>query len=166
MPHIPSLGYSHCEVIRFQPYVFYPDKPIEVQITVNHIDTSDKSFVHDASVSWVERVDYHEFTACVMAAGFNERKSSANVTVDWIGYQGAPVGGVSGEVRISEWWTGTTCETVNYPSVSDLFVFVFFSFHFFLHVTGVALFKFFLKKPKTKINKLNKMKLKNCSKGN
>ena len=28
MPHIPSLGYSHCEVIRLRPYVFYPDKPL------------------------------------------------------------------------------------------------------------------------------------------
>ncbi|KAJ7382910.1 hypothetical protein OS493_031968 [Desmophyllum pertusum] len=43
MPHIPSLGYSHCEVINLKPYVFYPDKPTEVQITVNHIDSSDKS---------------------------------------------------------------------------------------------------------------------------
>ncbi len=118
MPHIPSLGYSHCEVIRFKPYVFYPDKPIEVQITVNHIDTSDKSYVHDAAVSWVENVDYDRFTACVMAAGFNERKSSANVTVDWMAYQGAPVGGVTGKVRMSQWWTGTTCETVNFPRVS------------------------------------------------
>ena len=120
MPHIPSLGYSHCEVIGFQPYVFYPDKPIEVQITVNHIDTSDSSYVHDAAVSWVEDVNYDRFTACVMAAGFNERKSTANVTVDWIGYQGAPVGGVTGEVRVSQWWTGTTCETVNFPTVSNL----------------------------------------------
>ncbi|KAL9962005.1 hypothetical protein ACROYT_G031057 [Oculina patagonica] len=115
MPHIPSLGYSHCEAIRFKPYVFYPDKPIEVQITVNHIDTSDKSYVHDAAVSWVENVSYDQFTACVMAAGFNERKSHANVTVDWMAYQGAPVGGVAGNVRISQWWTGTTCESVNFP---------------------------------------------------
>jgi len=116
MPHVPSLGYSYCEVIRFQPYVFYPDKPIEVQIAVNHIDTSDKTYVHDAAVSWVEDVNYDRFTACVMTAGFNERKSTANVTMDWIGYQGAPVGGVTGDVRISQWWTGTTCETVNFPS--------------------------------------------------
>ncbi|XP_078383750.1 uncharacterized protein LOC144666229 [Oculina patagonica] len=115
MPHIPSLGYSHCEVIRFKPYVFYPDKPIEMQITVNHIDTSDKSYVHDAAVSWVENVNYDTFTACVMAAGYNERKSHANVTVDWMAYQGAPVGGVAGNVRISQWWTGTTCETLNFP---------------------------------------------------
>ena len=37
MPHIPSLGYSHCEVIPFKPYVFYPDKQIEVQITVTSL---------------------------------------------------------------------------------------------------------------------------------
>ena len=122
MPHIPSLGYSHCEVIRFKPYVFYPDKPIEVQITVNHMDTSDKSYVHDAAVSWVEIVNDDQFTACVMAAGFNERKSNANVTVDWMAYQGAPVGGVTGEVRMSQWWTGTTCETVIFPKVCDFFV--------------------------------------------
>ncbi|KAL9961058.1 hypothetical protein ACROYT_G029938 [Oculina patagonica] len=116
MPHIPSLGYSHCEVIRLKPFVFYPDKPLEVQISVNHIDTSDTSYVHDAAVSWVENVAYNQFTACVMAAGYNERKSNANVTVDWMTYQGAPEGGVAGEVRISQWWTGTTCKAVNFPS--------------------------------------------------
>ncbi|CAH3179782.1 unnamed protein product, partial [Porites lobata] len=118
MPHIPSLGYSHCQVIRFRPFVFYPDKPIQVQITVNHIDTSDMNYVHDAAVSWIEDVTYDQFTACVMAAGYNERKSHANVSIDWIAYQGAPVGGVTGEVRMSQWWTGTTCKTVNFPSVS------------------------------------------------
>ncbi|CAH3189906.1 unnamed protein product, partial [Porites evermanni] len=118
MPHIPSLGYSHCEVIRFRPFVFYPDKPIQVQITVNHINTSDMNYVHDAAVSWFEDATYEQFTACVMAAGYNERKSRANVSIDWIAYQGAPVGGVTGEVRMSQWWTGTTCKTVNFPSFS------------------------------------------------
>ncbi|XP_073250476.1 uncharacterized protein [Porites lutea] len=121
MPHIPSLGYSHCEVIRFRPFVFYPDKPIQVQITVNHINTSDVNYVHDAAVSWFEDATYEQFTACVMAAGYNERKSRANVSIDWIAYQGAPVGGVTGEVRMSQWWTGTTCKTVNFPSVSFFF---------------------------------------------
>ncbi|XP_073250982.1 uncharacterized protein [Porites lutea] len=116
MPHIPSLGYSHCEAVRFRPFVFYPDKPIQVQITVNHIDTSDMTYVHDAAVSWIEDVSYEQFTGCVMAAGYNERKSSANVSIDWIAYQGAPVGGVTGEVRMSQWWTGTTCKTVSFPS--------------------------------------------------
>ena len=129
MPHIPSLGYSHCEVIRFRPFVFYPDKPIQVQITVNHIDTSDMNYVHDAAVSWIEDVTYEQFTACVMAAGYNERKSRANVSIDWIAYQGAPVGGVTGEVRMSQWWTGTTCKTVNFPSVR-FFAFKFSIIHF------------------------------------
>ena len=119
MPHIPSLRYSHCEAVRFRPFVFYPDKPIQVQITVNHIDTSDMTYVHDAAVSWIEDVSYEQFTGCVMAAGFNERKSRANVSIDWIAYQGAPVGGVTGAVRMSQWWTGTTCETVSFPSVSQ-----------------------------------------------
>ena len=130
MPHIPSLGYSHCHAIHFKPFVFYPDKPIQVQITVNHMDTSDKSYVHDAAVSWVENVNNDGFTACVMAAGYNERKSYANVTVDWMAYQGAPVGGVAGEVRMSQWWTGNTCATVMFPTVSDL-CWVFLSFPFF-----------------------------------
>ena len=125
MQHTPSLGYSFCQVIRLEPYVFYPDKPVEAQITVNHLDTSDKSYVHDASVSWVEHVNYDKFTACVMTAGFNERMSYSNVTVDWLAYQGAPVGGVAGVQRISQWWTGTTCETVTFPTVSS-FLFVFF----------------------------------------
>ena len=129
MPHIPSLGYSHCHAIHFKPFVFYPDKPIQVQITVNHMDTSDKSYVHDAAVSWAENVNNDGFTACVMAAGYNERKSYANVTVDWMAYQGAPVGGVAGEVRISQWWTGTTCVTVMFPTVSGL-CWVFLSFTF------------------------------------
>ncbi|XP_022808410.1 uncharacterized protein LOC111345401 [Stylophora pistillata] len=119
MPHIPSLGYSHCEIIRLRPFVFYPDKPIEVQITVNHIDTSDKSYVHDAAVPWVENISTDQFTACVMAAGFNERKSNANVTLDWMAYQGAPVGGVAGEEQTSQWWTGTTCKAVNFPSFNS-----------------------------------------------
>ncbi|XP_073252197.1 uncharacterized protein [Porites lutea] len=116
MPHIPSLGYSHCEVIHLRPYVYYPDKPLQVQLTVNHVDTRDMNYVHDAAVSWIEDVSYENFTACVMAAGYNERKSRANVSIDWIAYQGAPVGGISGEVRMSQWWTGTTCKTVNFPS--------------------------------------------------
>ena len=118
MSHIPSLGYFQCDEVRLKPYVFYPDKALEVQITVNHIDTSDESYVHDAAVSWIENVSYDRFTACVMAAGYNEREANANVTVDWMAYQGAPVGGVAGEVRISQWWTGTTCKAVNFPSVS------------------------------------------------
>ena len=140
MPHIPSLGYSHCEVIRFRPFVFYPDKPVQVQVTVNHIDTRDMNYVHDAAVSWIEDVTYEQFTACVMAAGFNERRSRANVSIDWIAYQGAPEGGISGEVRMSQWWTGTTCKTVRIPSVSDFFHFSKMCFYFIYYYLGLLKF--------------------------
>ena len=115
MPQIPSL-----EVICLRPFVFYPDKALGVQVTVNHIETSDKSYVYDAVVSWVENVNNNRFTACMMSAGYNERHANANVTVDWMVYQGTPVGGVADEVRLSQWWTGTTCKSVSFLSVGKM----------------------------------------------
>ena len=126
MQHTPSLGYSFCQVIRLEPFIFYPDKPIEAQITVNHLDTSDKSYVHDASVSWVEHVNYDQFTACVMTAGFNERMSYSNVTVDWLAYQGAPVGGVAGQ-ECNEFHSGGLGRPAR-PSIFLRLVFFFFFF--------------------------------------
>ncbi len=120
MPQVPTHNYYHCENIRFKSYVFYPDKPVEVQVTVNHIDTSDRTFVHDAAVSWVENVNFDQFTACVMATGYNERQSHNSVAVDWMAFQGAPVGGVAGEVRIPQWLTGTTCKAIIFPSVRHI----------------------------------------------
>ena len=152
MPHIPSLGYSHCEVIRFRPFVFYPDKPVQVQVTVNHIDTRDMNYVHDAAVSWIEGVTYEQFTACVMAAGFNERRSRANVSIDWIAYQGAPEGGVSGEERMSQWWTGTTCKTVRFPSVSDFFYFSKICFYLIYCYLGLLKFVWFPRPKKIPYN--------------
>ena len=100
--------------------MFYPDKALGVQVTVNHTETSDKSYVYDAVVSWVENVNYDRFTTCMMAAGYNERHANANVTVDWMVYQGTPVGGVADEVRLSQWWTGTTCKSVSFLSVGKM----------------------------------------------
>ena len=91
--------------------MFYLDKALGVQVTVNHTETSDKSYVYDAVVSWVENVSYNRFNACMMSAGYNKRHANANVTVDWMVYQGTPVGGVADEVRLSQWWTGTTCKS-------------------------------------------------------
>ena len=84
MPHIPTLGYSHCVVIHLQPYVFYPDKPIEVQITVNHIDTSDKSYVHDAAVSWAENTNYDRFTARLwQQVSMSENRVQTSRLIGW-----------------------------------------------------------------------------------
>ena len=71
-------------------------------------------------MSRVENVNYDRFTACMMSASYNERQANANVTVDWMVYQGTPVGGVADEVRLSQWWTGTTCKSVSFLSVGKM----------------------------------------------
>ena len=55
---------------------------------------------------------------CVTHAGRNDRPSKTTASVDWIAYQGAPPGGVTDRVRISAWWTGTTCKTIAFPQVN------------------------------------------------
>ncbi|XP_073253699.1 uncharacterized protein [Porites lutea] len=104
-----------CEVVKFPPFSFYPDKEVHVQITTNHWNISEKNFVHDATVSWVETVNFENFEVCVTAAGRNDRFIKEFATVDWMAYQGAPDGGVAGKTRIPEWWTGSQCSKVSLP---------------------------------------------------
>ena len=69
-------------------------------------------------VAWVEEIGINNFTVCVTQAGRNERKSGDSfATVDWLAYQGAPEGAVSGEMDMPTWWTGTSCRTVSLPTV-------------------------------------------------
>ena len=49
------------------------------------------------------------------SAGRNDRATHEFATVDWLAYQGAPDGGVSGKTRMPQWWTGTKCEKVTFP---------------------------------------------------
>lgn len=51
-------------------------------------------------------------------AGRNDRQTREFATVDWMAYQGAPNGGVAGNIRIPQWWTGTKCEEITLPNVS------------------------------------------------
>ncbi|CAH3019584.1 unnamed protein product [Porites evermanni] len=63
----------------------------------------------------------NNFTVCVTQAGRNEKRNGETfATVDWLAYQGAPDGGVSGEMDMPTWWTGTSCRTVSLPSVSSI----------------------------------------------
>ena len=117
----PSWAEDQCDVIQFQPYIFYPHKKIYIQITVNHVNYSDHTFVHEATTPWVESVNSSQFTACVTRAGRNDYPSDSFATIDWVAYQGAPPGGVSGEEMFSRWWTGTSCQTVNFPKVRQIF---------------------------------------------
>ena len=74
--------------------------------------------MHEAVVLWVEDIRENNFTVCVTQAGRNEKKNGQEfATVDWLAYQGAPDGGVSGEMDMPTWWTGTNCRAVSLPSV-------------------------------------------------
>jgi len=88
-------------------------------VSVNHVNFSDPSYVHEAVVLWVEDIRENNFTVCVTQAGRNEKKNGQELaTVDWLAYQGAPDGGVSGSLDMPTWWTGTNCRAVSLPSVS------------------------------------------------
>ena len=100
--------------------MFYPDKPVHIQVSVNHVNFSDLAYVHEAVVSWVEEIRENTFTVCVTQAGRNENKYGREfATVDWLAYQGAPDGGVAGKIDMPTWWTGTNCRTIYLPSVSS-----------------------------------------------
>ncbi|XP_068746586.1 uncharacterized protein [Montipora capricornis] len=115
--HYPSWAEAVCEEVPLDSSYFYPDKRIHVQVTVNHANFSDPSYVHEAVVAWVEEIGINNFTVCVTQAGRNERKSGDSfATVDWLAYQGAPEGAVSGEMDMPTWWTGTSCRTVSLPT--------------------------------------------------
>ena len=117
--HHPSWAEAVCEQVPLTPYVFYPDKPVHIQVSVNHVNFSDPAYVHEAVVPWVEDIRENNFTVCVTQAGRNEKKNGQTfATVDWLAYQGAPDGGVSGEMDMPIWWTGTNCRTVSLPPVS------------------------------------------------
>jgi len=113
--NMPSWAEDQCQVIKFEPFIFYPDQKIYIQLTVNHINYSDSAVVHEATTPWVENVNKTQFTACVTRAGRNDYPTDSFATVDWVAYQGAPSGGVAGEELFSRWWTGTTCQTVTFP---------------------------------------------------
>ena len=51
-------------------------------------------------------------------AGWKETKNfNPYAIVDWMAYQGAPVEGMAGIVKIQKWWSGTNCADVNFPNV-------------------------------------------------
>ena len=50
-----------CETVKFPPFSFHPDKEVHVQITTNHWNISINNYVHEATVSWVQLVNYEGF---------------------------------------------------------------------------------------------------------
>lgn len=56
-----SWAETACELVTLPPFSFYPDKEVHVQITTNHWNSTKRNFVHEATVSWVENVNYQNF---------------------------------------------------------------------------------------------------------
>ena len=115
--HVPKWSDSDCKTVIFPPYRFYPDKEVHVQVSVNHINLNDSVTVHHAIVSWTENVNTQNFTVCAMQAGRNGKTSYQFATVDWMAYQGAPIEGLTGRVKMQNWWSGTKCADVKFPKV-------------------------------------------------
>ena len=60
-----------CETVKFPPFSFYPDKEVHVQITTNHWNNSLSNYIHEATVSWVQLVDYEGFQVSKRLSSFN-----------------------------------------------------------------------------------------------
>ena len=81
---------------------------------------NDSETVHDAVTSWTESVNSKNFTVCVMQTGRNSgERFNPFTTVDWLAYQGAPPNGLTGRIKVQDWWSGTKCAQVAYPKVRE-----------------------------------------------
>jgi len=81
------------------------------------MNLNDSVTVHDAVTSWTENVNNKNFTACVMRTGRKANYFYPFATLDWIAYQGAPAEGMTGIIKLQEWWSGTKCADVTFPKV-------------------------------------------------
>ena len=107
-----------CKTVTFTPANFLSYMAVRVETSINYYN-SNGSFVHDAAVSWAEEISVSSFQVCVLKAGRLDRLTpdSGLTYVDYIAYQSAPVGSVTHEQLLSDWWEGTTCKTIALPAV-------------------------------------------------
>ena len=52
-----------------------------------------------------------------MQSGRKSKNFNPFATVDWMAYQGAPPEGMTGEIKMQKWWSGTNCADVTFPKV-------------------------------------------------
>ena len=71
-----------------------------------------------------------QFAQC----NLGERPNNFNpfATVDWMAYQGAPPEGMTGEIKMQKWWSGTKCADVTFPKVAVTTFFLSFSRKIFM----------------------------------
>ncbi|RMX58432.1 hypothetical protein pdam_00019701 [Pocillopora damicornis] len=119
---VPKWSDSSCETVIFPPYRFYPEKQVHVQITVTHMNLNDSETVHDAVTSWIEDSNTENFTVCAMQSGRKSRNFNPFATVIWVAYQGAPPNGMTGIIKMQEWWSGTKCAKDKFKSAPVVLV--------------------------------------------
>ena len=109
---------AQCRQISLSSSIFIVNKPIHVQLTVNYFNSSEK-YTHEAAVAWTEDVSSAQFRICVLTAGRLDRvpPDGGLTYVDYIAYQGNPVGSVTGHENLTSWWDGTNCKEVFLPQV-------------------------------------------------
>jgi len=89
------------------------------------MNLNDSETIHDAITSWTENINAKNFTVCAMQSGRKSNNFNPFAIVDWIAYQGAPPEGMTGEIKMQKWWSGTNCADVTFPKVG-LATFSFF----------------------------------------
>lgn len=109
---------AHCNLVSLNNSIFLAHKPIHVQLAVTYFNTSGQ-FTHEAAVAWTEDVSPSKFLVCALTAGrLDHLLPDGGLTyIDFIAYQGNPVGSVTGHEILPIWWDGTTCKEVALPQV-------------------------------------------------
>ena len=107
-----------CKSAVFENKTFNDFRRVHVQTTINYFNETG-GFVHDAAVTWTEKISSGGFSACVLKAGRLDRETPDKglTFIDYIAYEGAPDGAVAGEESLVSWWDGTHCRLVNIPEV-------------------------------------------------
>ena len=59
------------------------------------------------------------FTVCGIQSGRNGKNINRFATVDWMAYQGAPIEGLTGRIKVENWWSGTKCADVTFSKVGS-----------------------------------------------
>ena len=113
-----SRSEAECRLVSLSNTIFNVNKSIHVQLAVNYFNSSGQ-FTHEAAVTWTEDVSAAKFRICVLTAGRLDRlpPDSGLTYVDFIAYQGNPVGSVTGHESLVSWWDGTSCQEIVLPQV-------------------------------------------------
>ena len=113
---------AHCRRVAFENFTFHENKLVHIHVSVNYFNTSGL-FTHEAAVAWTEDISHSSFTVCALTAGrlYRIPPDGGLTFVDFIAYQGNPLGSVTGHEVLDSWWDGTTCKEITLPEVWVIF---------------------------------------------